>query len=307
MQNYQAHPLAGATDLDSAMSKLWAFYKKYFVGLYIISAILAIITGFISSTLDTAALTSTTDPEELVKIFKDMAGPYSIILVFSIVFLVILHAWILDKPVAEGNVVPIVLKNSLSALFPSLLVFIMLGILGSMLIAVGLVMLILPGFFAMFYVYTIGLFMIPVTLTESHNASTILSRSFRLAHTNLWPKIAWVVILGLTVVMASIVIGALTTLPFTGTIFRSISAPEETAAIYNFAQKPAFIIISSLASALVTPLFPILAFILYFRNNEEPVYVDVVPGDDDNRVRVEDLYPEMPDIDQQESSRRKIK
>ena len=31
MYNYQNHPLAGASDLDSAMTRLWDFYKHYFV------------------------------------------------------------------------------------------------------------------------------------------------------------------------------------------------------------------------------------------------------------------------------------
>ena len=41
MNDYHNHPLAGADDLDSAMSKLWAFYKKYFVGMYVISVLMA--------------------------------------------------------------------------------------------------------------------------------------------------------------------------------------------------------------------------------------------------------------------------
>ena len=36
MNTYQNHPLAGAVDIDSAFNKLWYFYKKYFLGLYIL-------------------------------------------------------------------------------------------------------------------------------------------------------------------------------------------------------------------------------------------------------------------------------
>jgi hypothetical protein len=41
-------------------------------------------------------------------------------------------------------------------------------------------------------------------------------------------------------------------------------------------------------------VFPILAFILYFRNNDDDPAVMVIP-EEDNKVRVEDLYPKMPD------------
>jgi hypothetical protein len=44
----------------------------------------------------------------------------------------------------------------------------------------------------------------------------------------------------------------------------------------------------------VTPVFPILAFIMYFSNSEEDLAVTVA-SEDENRVRVEDLYPKMPD------------
>ena len=57
---------------------------------------------------------------------------------------------------------------------------------------------------------------------------------------------------------------------------------------------PFYIGLNALATALVTPVFPILAFIMYFSNNEENPAVMVTP-EDDNKVKVEDLYPKMPD------------
>jgi hypothetical protein len=72
MNNYQNHPLAGAVDLDSAMVKLWAFYKKYFLGLYIISVVMALLTGILSSRFDLASFYSvdTTDYTEMLKMMK---------------------------------------------------------------------------------------------------------------------------------------------------------------------------------------------------------------------------------------------
>ncbi|MBE0677846.1 MAG: hypothetical protein IH592_03690, partial [Bacteroidales bacterium] len=95
MNNYLNHPLAGAADLDSAMIKLWSFYKKYFTGLFIISVVLALISSLITSGLDLAALQGTTDPSEMFEIMKGMAGPYALIMLVSLVFGVLLHAWVL--------------------------------------------------------------------------------------------------------------------------------------------------------------------------------------------------------------------
>jgi hypothetical protein len=66
MNHYQNHPLAGATDLDSAMTKLWSFYKRHFIGMYIISVAMALISAIITSVLDLSAMQATTDPSEML-------------------------------------------------------------------------------------------------------------------------------------------------------------------------------------------------------------------------------------------------
>ena len=57
--------------------------------------------------------------------------------------------------------------------------------------------------------------------------------------------------------------------PFTGTFLKSFSNPEEATTLLDISRNPVYIILSALTTSLVTPVFPILAFILYFRNREE--------------------------------------
>ena len=74
MHNYQNHPLAGANDLDSAMTKLWAFYKKYFIGMYIISVMSVPDLGMISSGLDLSSLFQVIRrPRRVLEMMKEMA------------------------------------------------------------------------------------------------------------------------------------------------------------------------------------------------------------------------------------------
>ncbi|HUW93622.1 MAG TPA: hypothetical protein VMV74_10700, partial [Bacteroidales bacterium] len=178
MQNYQNHPLAGARDLDSAMIRLWAFYRKYFVGMYIISLISALISNMITSTLDTNALMQATgDPEQMISVMKDLALPYSLIMLVSFVFTIILHAWVLGKPLGENWGIADTLKASAMAFFPFLLAAIVMGMGGVMLIGIGLVMLVLPGLFAMFYFITVFIFALPLALAETKNTATIIGKS----------------------------------------------------------------------------------------------------------------------------------
>jgi hypothetical protein len=278
------------------MSKLWAFYKKYFVGMYIISVTMGLLSGIISSGFDMSSLYSgyTGDPQQVVEMMKGMAVPYALLLIITFVFGVLLHAWILERPLGQESTILKVLRSSLIALIPVLIVFIVFCIAGTMLTTIGLVLLVLPGLFAAAYIAMVALFALPVTLIETRNPGSILSRSLSLAHNRFWPNMAWVIVLALIVIVIAIVITGLIMLPFSGTFFKALADPGDATAMLEMAKNPLYIGISAFATALVTPVFPILAFILYFRNNDDDPAVMVIP-EEDNKVRVEDLYPKMPD------------
>lgn len=293
MNTYQNHPLAGAVDLDSAFNKLWSFYKKYFVGLYLVSVAGSLLTSLFVSGIDLASLQATTDPVEMLEKMKGFAGPYALTILVSLVIGVLLHAWILEKPSGDPGFVTTFLRSSLIAIVPYLIAMIIFGILTVLLVSVGLVLLVLPGLFAMFYMLTVGLFVMPVTLVETRNPLEMLSRSFRLAHRNLWPNMGWVIVVILIMIVVAMVLGALVMLPFTGTFLKSITNPEEAGAMLEMTRNPVYIGLSALTGSLVTPVMPILAFLLYFRNRAEEVVIEVTT-DTDDAVKVEDLYPPMP-------------
>ena len=294
MNDYKNHPLAGAVNIDSAMTKLWDFYKKYFPGMYVISVVLALLTSLASAGIDTSMLQSAYDPEEMLQLMKGMAGPYLLVMLISLVFGVILHAWVLDRPMGEQGFPVILIRKTAISLIPFLLVMIVLMTIGVIMIALGLVLLVLPGFFAMFYIATVAMFALPLTLTESRNPAHVLTRSFTLAHRNLWPNMGWVIVVMLIVLVISLVIGAIIMIPFSGSFIRSIGNPEEVTAILEINSNPLYIALSALTTSLVTPVFPILAFILYFRNrNEEPEQEAAEVNDEG--LKVEDLYPRNPE------------
>jgi len=83
-------------------------------------------------------------------------------------------------------------------------------------------------------------------------------------------------------------------LPFSGTFMKVLADPGNATAMLEMAKNPLYIGLNAFATALVMPVFPILAFILYFSNNAGNPAVLVTP-EDENKVRVEDLYPKMPD------------
>jgi hypothetical protein len=141
---------------------------------------------------------------------------------------------------------------------------------------------------------TVIMFAMPVTMIETRNPIEAVSRSFRLAHKNFWANMGWVIVVLLLIIVASMLIGALVMLPFTGSFISSIANPEEASSLLEMHRNPLFIVLNALLSGLITPVMPILAFLLYFRNRGDEVTVEVTT-DSDNKVKVEDLYPPMPD------------
>ena len=294
MNNYQNHPLAGAVDLDTAFNKMWFFYKKYFLGLYIISVISALLTSFFTSGIDVASFQeASTDPELVLEKMKDMAGPYALMMLVSIVFGVLLHAWVLEKPSGEQGFISSLTRKTLTSLLPYLVAVIILLVLTVLLTSVGLVLLVLPGLFAVFYMVTVIMFAMPVTMIETRNPVEAVSRSFRLTHKNFWANMGWVIVVLLIIIVASMIIGALVMLPFTGSLISSIANPEEASSLLDMHRNPLFIILNALLSGMITPVMPILAFLLYFRNKGDEVTVEVTT-DSEPKVKVEDLYPPMP-------------
>lgn len=291
MEKYSNHPLAGATDLDSAMNIFWVFFRKHFLVLYIISVISSVLSTLVTSQIDMTKLTSTTDVSALIEFYKSLAVPYTLLLLVSLVFSVIMQVYIIEKPVSGQFSFFDALKKSLISFFPYLAAIILMIIPGAIMIGVGFVLFILPGIFAILYFLTISMFLLPVIVMEKMDPVFAVKRSLSLANRNFWPNLGWVAVMALLVIIFSVIVSALVMLPFTGTFIKSLSDPS---AAMEMAKNPLYLILASLTGALVGPVFPILAIILYFRNSEEDVPVAAVV-EDVPRVTVEDLYPKMPE------------
>lgn len=298
MKNYQNHPLAGAVDLDSAFNKMWSFYKKYFIGMYIISVAGSLLSLIFMADIDMASLQEvSSDPQLVLEKMKSMAGPYALTMLVTMLLMVVLHTWVLDRPADEPGFASTLLKKMIVTLLPYLVAIIILMVLTVILTSIGIVLLVLPGLFALAYMTTVMIFAMPVTLLETHSPIEIITRSFRLMHRNLWPNMGWLVILALIMVVTAMLLSTLTMLPFTGSFIRSISNPGEATAMLEMSRNPLYIGLNALTGALVRPLMPILAFILYFRNRGEETAETEITTDTHATVRVEDLYPQMPEND----------
>ena len=298
MDQFSSHPLFKKYTLDTAMGTMWEFYRKKFIPLFLIGFVMALITQYTSTLINFKELQSITDPEEMLLKLREYIWPMILVSVQSLLFFTILQYYVIYNPVSPENNVPRSTLKSFRFFVPYLIIMILFAFVGSFVLLIGVLALIVGVFFAALYLATIYFFILPVMIAEGPSIANTISRTMRLAHRKFWTNLGWTSVFVLIILVSSIVLSGLVLLPFTGSFLKVITNPENVTPLMNVASNPFYIILSGLVSALLYPFFPIFSAILYFngRANEEQVTSFTPPvSDQDDRVKVEDLYSRLPE------------
>jgi hypothetical protein len=292
MEQFRNHPLYMQHNIDTAMSSMWDFYKKRFIPLFLISFAMSLVMQYISTFVDIQELSATTDPMVMLAKMKEMLVPVLIISVLNLLFNVAFQYYILYNPLDNENNFFVAALKSMKYFIPYLIIMLLLAIAGTIAIILGILLLVVGAFFAILYVMTLYLFILPVMMAEESNIGDTISRTVSLTHKNFWSNIGWVAVFLIILVVISVIFSGIILLPFTGNFIKSIMNPGETGELVNMTKNPIFIILSALVGALTLPLIPLFSCILYFnsRAREDQSQTVIVNDPENNRVRVEDLY-----------------
>lgn len=297
------HPLYRKHDIDSVMNSFWAFYKSRFLTLFLTSFVMSLIVQYGSTFIDLKELqTMTGDPMAMLEKLKEYIVPMIIIGMVGLFFSNILHYYILFNPLDSTKNIFISVIESLKYFIPYLIILILLAFFGSFAIVLGLMALIVGVFFSFLYLMMISLFILPVMMAEGINIGNTLIRTAKLSHRNFWNNIGWTAVFLILLIIVSLILSGITMLPFTGSFIKSITNPEDAGKVLEMTSSPLFIILSALVNALTMPVIPIFGFLLYFNARAREVMVEApVYGDDNYKVRVEDLYAKpLPEDDKKE-------
>jgi hypothetical protein len=292
MDHFSSHPLYRKHNIDSAMSSLWEFYKNKFIPLFIVSLVMSLVIQYASTMVNLKELTGITDPVIMLEKFSGMIVPILIISLINLLFTTILQYYIIYNPLGSENNIFVSAISSLKYFIPYVIIMILLAFAGSIAILLGFVALVIGAFFAVLYIMTLYLFILPIMMVEGTNIGDTISRTFRLVHRNFWGNIGWVAVFLIILIVISVIFSAMILLPFTGNFLKTIMNSQEGTNLVNETNNPLFIILSALVSALTLPLMPIFACILYFngRAHEDQINIITPANPENDRVRVEDLY-----------------
>lgn len=307
MDQFSNHPLYKRHNIDSVMNSLWEFYKKKFLILFIVSLVMSLVIQYASTLVNMKDLSSITDPMVMFEKIKGLLLPILIISMINLLFTTILQYYVIFNPIDSDNTIFTSIFNSLKYFVPYLIIMILLAFAGSIAIILGIFVLIVGAFFAMLYVATIYLFILPIMMVEGINIGSTITRTIALTHRHFWTNIGWVAIFIIVMIVISVIFSGIILLPFSGSFIKTIVNPEDAAKLVDVTTNPLFIILSAIVSALTLPLMPIFACILYFNGKagEEHIQPIQTADPENNRVRVEDLYAKPYSKDHPENPEKK--
>jgi hypothetical protein len=294
MGQFSNHPLNRRHNIDSVMNSLWDFYKNRFLTLFLMSFVMSLAIQYASTMINIKEIQEITDPVVMLEKMKEYIGPIVIICLLNLLFTTVIQYFILYNPVdSENNIFNSIIR-SLKYYVPFLIMMVLLGIVGLIAIALGIIAFVIGVFFSFLYIMTLYFFMLPILMTEGSNIVSAISRTFTLAHRNFWTNIGWVAVFAIILIVISLIFSGIILLPFTGSFMKTLADPESASAIADYSTRPLYIILSSVANALTFPLMPIFASILYFNGKaveeQKQEQTITLEDTDNNRVRVEDLY-----------------
>ena len=308
MDLFSTHPLYRRYNIDSVMSSLWEFYKKMFMSLFIISLVMSLVMQYASTMVNMKELSAITDPMLLLEKIKGFIIPILVISLINLFFTTILQYYIIFNPVNAENTIFTSIVKSLKYFIPYLIIMVLLAFAGTIAIILGIFVLIIGAFFAMLYVVTLYLFILPVMMVEGANIGSTITRTIKLTHKNFWSNIGWVAVFIIIMLVISVVFSGIILLPFTGSFIKTIVNPEDASKLVDVTSKPLFIILSAIVSAFTLPVMPIFACILYFNGKagEEQIQPITTIVPENNKVRVEDLYAKPYSDDHPENPEKKV-
>ncbi|MCU0456587.1 MAG: hypothetical protein MUE74_09825, partial [Bacteroidales bacterium] len=278
--------------LESAFSTVFSFYLKNFLPLFLTTFVVTAGIQFLSSTIDLSSIAGITDPVEMMNTLSKWIGPMLGALAVSMVLYLILQYFIIFKPVDSSVNIFTSVYKSLIFLPAFLIIMIFFSVFALAAMTAGVIVFFIGILFSVMYVFMIGLFILPVLMTEGNNIGNAIGRTFTLSHRHFGPNLGWTALLLLLIIVAAIILSSLVLIPFSGNFLKIMTNPEEAAEAMTFMSNPWYIVLSALASSLTTPLAPIMGAVLYFNSKarEDDSQVIHEQNDDQGRVKVEDLY-----------------
>lgn len=274
MIDLKQHPLYKQMEVDSVLTSVFNIYLKKFVNLFIFSFVAVFIIQLLAYNLGFLEIYKLSDqPELMLREMSRLMGKVGIYTVGAVIIYGVLNAFLVNY-ILKSDIEP---KLSVSDLFSEsiknysihMVFFLILSFLILFFGALaGIIAFIIGSFVAIIYLGTVLFPGGTIVVAEEKNALEAIRRTFSLTHKDFWSALGAMVLFVLIMILISIVIAAIMSVPFvimffdswqeTGNIFEAFNLQKYDIGMWT-------VVLNSLVSAIVYPLYAIFSVVLYFK------------------------------------------
>ncbi len=273
MIDLKKHSLYKPMEADTILSHVFTIYKNKFIPLFLSGFIAFFIIQFLTYNLGITQIYTLSDTEEMMRELSGLMGKMGILLTGTVIVYGLLNAFFVnlilksddEKKLASGEL----FMESLKKYFIHMIFFLLLsGFILALGTVAGIFIFIIGSFVAIAYLGTVLSPGAAIVIAEEKNALEAISRTFSLTHKNFWPALGATILFVLIMILVSIVVSALMSIPFviiffdnwkeTGNLLESLKMQNYDIGIWT-------VFFNSLVSALTYPLYAIFSVVLYFK------------------------------------------
>ena len=267
------HSLYKEMEVDSVIVHIFTTYLKNFWKVFVFSFLGVFAIQFIFYYLGFHELAQISDPNDLVKAFLGLrkefvVGSLSYVIIYGFMFSIIIN-YLLKSDLNKDIDIGALIVESFNKYAIHMIFFLILSLLIFIVgVFVGVLAFFIGIFIALFYLGTILMLGETIIVAEEKNAIESIARSFRLAHKDFWSALGSFVIFILIMILISLIMSALISIPL---VIAFIDNVKESGSIWDAFNIQNYdigiwsVVLNSIASAIIFPLYPILSVVLYFK------------------------------------------
>ncbi|UCG26688.1 MAG: hypothetical protein JSV24_06815 [Bacteroidales bacterium] len=274
MDNYQNHPLYQPMDFEALFTQTFNIYKKHFGWLFLYSffgILLMSMMIFATDFKDIFTYDFFYNPGEIGGFLGRLFLILLVMFVGYAILYLFIHYFIIQKYTDPGQSHLVIFGDAVRKYaLPYILILIIVIIILTVSMTIGVFLLVIGMFVALCYFGTIFLPITPILIVEKKDPLTTISRSFKLGHLDFWPTLGALIVMYIVVMVASMILGAITLAPFAVDFFKFMNPDavsemlEGGESLFSFLT-PGFILVSAVTNAITFPVIPIFAVLVYFK------------------------------------------
>lgn len=274
MIDLKQHPLYKQMEVDSVLTNVFNIYLKKFTNLFIFSFVAVFIIQLLAYNLGFFEIYAMSEnPEVMMRELSGLMGNVAIYSAGAVIMYGILNVFLVsyllksdsDPKVPVGDLLMESIKKYAVHMIFFLILSVLIVFFGAL---AGIIAFIIGSFVAIIYLGTVLLPGGTIVIAEEKNAIEAIGRAFSLAHKDFWSALGSTVLFILIMILISIVVAAVMSVPFvimffdnwneTGNVFEAFNLQKYDIGMWT-------VVLNSLVSALIYPLYAIFSVVLYFK------------------------------------------